>query len=162
MLAAVAVYSAMSGMWGVAVTDAMQFVVAMLGCIIFAWVAIAHAGGISAVQATIARQFDGNQAFAFFPSFTSANPWLPFHIFLFMLTMQWWATWYPGAEPGGGGYVVQRMAACIDERHSVLATLWYQLAHYCLRPWPWILVAFAALHCIAPRTAYAIPGRRKL
>jgi Na+/proline symporter len=70
---------------------------------------------------------------------------LPLHIFLFMLTMQWWATWYPGAEPGGGGYIVQRMAACRNERHSVLATLWYQFAHYGLRPWPWIMVAFAAL-----------------
>jgi solute:Na+ symporter, SSS family len=145
MLAAVAIYSALSGMWGVAITDAIQFVIAMGGCIVFAGVAVHHAGGISVLRSTIETQFGGDQAFAFFPSFTAENPWLPLHIFLFMLTMQWWATWYPGAEPGGGGYVVQRMAACIDERHSILATLWYQLAHYCLRPWPWVLVAFAAL-----------------
>ena len=67
------------------------------------------------------------------------------HIFLIMLTMQWWATWYPGAEPGGGGYVVQRMASCKDERHSVFATLWFQVAHYCVRPWPWIMISFVAL-----------------
>ena len=59
--------------------------------------------------------------------------------------MQWWATWYPGAEPGGGGYVVQRMAACKDEKNAVLATLWYQIAHYCVRPWPWIMISFVAL-----------------
>lgn len=145
MLVTVAIYSSMSGMWGVAVTDAMQFVIAMGGCIVFSVVAIHAAGGIDQVQQSITAQFGSAEAFAFFPSFSVEQPWLPFHIFLFMLTMQWWATWYPGAEPGGGGYVVQRMAACIDERHSILATLWYQLAHYCLRPWPWILVAFAAL-----------------
>ena len=70
---------------------------------------------------------------------------MPLHIFLIFLFVQWWATWYPGAEPGGGGYVVQRMASCKDERHAVWATLWYQIAHYCIRPWPWLLVAFAAL-----------------
>jgi len=61
-----------------------------------------------------------------------------------LVLTQWWATWYPGAEPGGGGYIVQRMASCRDERHAVKATLLFQLAHYCLRPWPWILVALAA------------------
>ena len=56
------------------------------------------------------------------------------------LFVQWWATWYPGAEPGGGGYIVQRMASCKDERHSLLATLWFQVAHYCVRPWPWLII----------------------
>ena len=59
--------------------------------------------------------------------------------------MQWWAAWYPGAEPGGGGYVAQRILAAKDERHGLLATLWFQIAHYALRPWPWILVGFVAL-----------------
>jgi len=145
MLAAVALYSVLSGMWGVAITDAIQFVIAMAGCIVFAFVAVRAAGGVDQLQANIETQFGGGQAFAFFPSFSVEHPWLPLHIFVFMLSMQWWATWYPGAEPGGGGYVVQRMAACRDERHSVLATLWYQFAHYGLRPWPWIMVAFAAL-----------------
>jgi solute:Na+ symporter, SSS family len=61
------------------------------------------------------------------------------------LSVQWWATWYPGAEPGGGGYVAQRILAAKDERHGLLATLWFQIAHYALRPWPWILVGFVAL-----------------
>lgn len=145
MLAGVALYSVMSGMWGVAVTDAIQFVIAIIGCTVFAFVAVQFVGGASALKANIETQFGDSGAFAFFPSFTADDPWLPVHIFLFMLAMQWWATWYPGAEPGGGGYIVQRMAACKNERHSVLATLWYQFAHYGLRPWPWIMVAFAAL-----------------
>ncbi len=159
MLAAVAVYSVLSGMWGVAITDAIQFVVAMVGCTIFAFVAVQAAGGVEHLRSNIEMQFGDEQAFAFLPSFSVENPWLPLHIFLFMLTMQWWATWYPGAEPGGGGYVVQRMAACRDERHSVLATLWYQFAHYGLRPWPWIMVAFAAL-ALHPelRTSYLADG----
>ncbi len=145
MLAAVALYSVLSGMWGVAITDAIQFVVAMAGCTVFAVVAVNAAGGVEQLRANIENQFGDGQAFHFFPSFSTEHPWLPLHIFIFMLGMQWWATWYPGAEPGGGGYIVQRMAACRNERHSVLATLWYQFAHYGLRPWPWILVAFAAL-----------------
>jgi solute:Na+ symporter, SSS family len=145
MLAMVAIYCVMSGMWGVAITDVIQFIVAMLGCIIFAVIAVKSVGGVTELHARVSQQFGDSQAFAFFPSFSSEHPWLPLHIFLFMLTMQWWATWYPGAEPGGGGYVVQRMASCRNERHSVLATLWYQFAHYGLRPWPWVLVAFAAL-----------------
>ncbi len=145
MLVMVGVYCVFSGMWGVAITDVMQFVVAMFGCILFAAIAVQAVGGIDDMVQRVETQFGGNQAFSFFPDFTSSDPWLPLHLFLFMLTMQWWATWYPGAEPGGGGYVVQRMAACRDERQSMLATLWYQFAHYGLRPWPWILVAFAAL-----------------
>lgn len=145
MLAAVALYSVLSGMWGVAITDVIQFVIAIVGCTIFAVVAVQHVGGANELRQNIESQFGDAGAFSFFPSFSAEHPWLPLHIFLFMLTMQWWATWYPGAEPGGGGYIVQRMAACRNERHSVLATLWYQFAHYGLRPWPWIMVAFAAL-----------------
>ena len=59
--------------------------------------------------------------------------------------VQWWASWYPGAEPGGGGYIAQRMMSAKDEQHSLLATLWFQVAHYCVRPWPWIIVGLASL-----------------
>jgi len=141
----VGVYSTISGMWGVALTDAFQFVLAMIGCILLAFVAVQHVGGVGDVQTRVAEQFGGTQAFDFVPRFTGDNPWMPLHAFLIMALVQWWATWYPGSEPGGGGYVVQRMAACRDERHSLLATLWYQVAYYCLRPWPWIMVGFAAL-----------------
>ena len=145
-LAIVGVYCTLSGMWGVALTDFFQFFLAMLGCILLAVVAVKHVGGVAALQEQVGKNFgDSQQAFAFIPDFSGDNAWIPVHVFLIMLLMQWWATWFPGAEPGGGGYIVQRMAACKDERHSLLATLWFQLAHYCVRPWPWLLVAFVAL-----------------
>jgi Na+/proline symporter len=146
MLAVTGVYCVLSGMWGVAVTDVVQFVLAMAGCIALAAVAVQHVGGVDALQAKVtANLHDGGQAFGFLPDFGAVDPWMPIGVFLVMVFGQWWATWYPGNEPGGGGYIVQRMAACKDERHAVKATLLFQLAHYCLRPWPWILVAFAAL-----------------
>lgn len=146
-LVLVGIYGMMSGMWGVAVTDALQFCLAMFGCIALAYLAIAHFGGAAQLEAKVIENFGegGTAAFDLVPDFTGDNAWLPLHIFLLLLLVQWWATWYPGAEPGGGGYVVQRMAACKDERHSMLATLWFQIAHYCLRPWPWLIVALAAL-----------------
>lgn len=251
MMLVVGVYCTLSGMWGVAIADVLQFCLAMGGCIWLAVVAVNHVGGIEKLQASVEKNFGDRQAFNYLPSFgsistaaadglmqpmdapsdqnTSASvfeaersiksaneflasqglgaavngaiegritklndalaalpegarskgfwnsgtsgeegnpyndvesetgllnssieratpgPWLVLHVFLIMLTMQWWATWYPGAEPGGGGYVVQRMASCKDETHSMLATLWYQIAHYCVRPWPWIMISFVAL-----------------
>lgn len=145
-LAVVGVYCTLSGLWGVAITDVVQFLTAMVGCVLLAVVAVRHVGGMEALREQVTTNFgNGEQAFSFFPAFSAEDPWMPLHIFLIYLTVQWWATWYPGAEPGGGGYVVQRMAACKDERHTLMATLWYQIAHYCLRPWPWLLVAFVAL-----------------
>ena len=146
-LALVGIYGTLSGMWGVAVADAMQFCLAMFGCIALAWLAIAHFGGPSQLESKVIENFGpgGAAAFDLIPDFSGQNAWLPVHVFLLLLLVQWWATWYPGAEPGGGGYVVQRMAACKDERHALLATLWFQIAHYCVRPWPWLIVALAAL-----------------
>lgn len=159
MLVITGVYAVISGMWGVAITDVIQFVLAMGGCVALAVVAVGHVGGIEALQATVTAQVDGGeQAFGFFPDFTAEKPWMPIGVFLTLLLSQWWATWYPGAEPGGGGYIVQRMAACKDERHAVKATLWFQIAHYCLRPWPWILVAFAALAMHPELRTAAAPG----
>src|SRR5438105_7542881 len=80
---------------------------------------------------------------SFVPDVGSA--WMPMLIFFVYIAVNWWATWYPGAEPGGGGYVAQRMLSAKDERHSLLATLWFNVAHYAIRPWPWILVALASL-----------------
>ncbi|TWT51125.1 Sodium/glucose cotransporter [Rubripirellula amarantea] len=146
-LALVGVYGMMSGMWGVAVADALQFCLAMFGCAALAWLAIGHFGGARELEARVVENFGegGTAAFDLIPDFTGENAWMPVHVFLLLLLVQWWATWYPGAEPGGGGYVVQRMASCKDERHSLLATLWFQIAHYCVRPWPWLIVALAAL-----------------
>ncbi|MCA9191963.1 MAG: Na+:solute symporter [Planctomycetales bacterium] len=160
MLLMVGIYSTLSGMWGVAITDVIQFIVAMLGCIWLASVAVSQIGGMQSLEQRVLENFGegGSGAFAFIPSFTSQNTWMPMHVFLIMCGMQWWATWYPGAEPGGGGYVVQRMASAQDERHSVLATLWFQIAHYCLRPWPWLLVAFAALAMYPELRSLEDPG----
>ncbi|ASQ90312.1 sodium:proline symporter [Prosthecochloris sp. GSB1] len=143
-------YSSLSGLWGITVTDAVQFVISMTGCVILAVLAlqapeITAAGGIT--NALPAWMFD------FFPSITS-NPSgngaagtfeLTFASFAAFAFIQWWASWYPGAEPGGGGYIAQRMMSAKDEKHSFLATLWFIVAHYCLRPWPWIIVGLASL-----------------
>ncbi|MDO8348878.1 MAG: sodium:solute symporter family protein, partial [Planctomycetota bacterium] len=146
MLAVTGVYATLSGMWGVAITDVIQFVLAMAGCIALAVVAVAHVGGTDALQERVTAAFGGQgDPLAFVPDFSGDGAVMPLGVFLVMVLSQWWATWYPGAEPGGGGYIVQRMASCKDENHAQKATLLFQLAHYCLRPWPWILVAFAAL-----------------
>ncbi|MBL9075961.1 MAG: Na+:solute symporter [Planctomycetes bacterium] len=145
MLAITGAYSVVSGMWGVAITDVVQFVLAMVGCTALAVVAVDAVGGTDALQQKVAASFGSTQAFGYLPDFGAVDPWMPVGVFVALVLGQWWASWYPGNEPGGGGYIVQRMASCRDERHAVKATLFFQLAHYCLRPWPWILVAFAAL-----------------
>jgi len=85
----------------------------------------------------------GNWLFGVIPPLDA--PWLPVTTLVVWLSVQWWAAWYPGQEPGGGGYVVQRILSAKDERHGLLATLWFTIAHYALRPWPWILVGFVGL-----------------
>lgn len=145
LLGGTGVYSVMSGMWGVAVADIVQFVLAMIGCTIFAIIAVDHVGGTDALREKVTANFGSDDAFNFIPDFTVEDPWMPVGVFVALVLSQWWASWYPGAEPGGGGYIVQRMASCRDERHAVKATLFFQIVHYCIRPWPWILVAFAAL-----------------
>jgi SSS family solute:Na+ symporter len=144
-----AIYSGMSGLWGVSITDAVQFVIAMAGCIILAVLAVnspqvTAAGGLK--QALPGWMFD------FFPSFSATVNTsqtgayaLPFTAFAAMAFVQWWSSWYPGAEPGGGGYIAQRMMSAKDEKHSLLATLWFTIAHYCVRPWPWIVVGLVSL-----------------
>ncbi len=147
LLVAVGAYCTLSGMWGVAFTDVIQFCLAMVGCIWLAVVAVNEVGGIEKLQDGFVANFgeNGAEALNFLPNVFVADPWMPAYILIILLTVNWWATWFPGAEPGGGGYVVQRMASCRSERDSVLATLWYQIAHYCLRPWPWLMIALVAL-----------------
>jgi len=143
----VAIYSALSGLWGVVVTDAVQFIIAMTGCIILAVVVVSspQVGGINGMKEKL-PEF----VFNFFPTLTSEISIggalsLTVASFLAYIGIQWWASWYPGAEPGGGGYVAQRMMSAKDEKHSLFATLFFQIAHYALRPWPWILIGLAAL-----------------
>jgi solute:Na+ symporter, SSS family len=139
-----ACYTIFSGLWGVVVTDTFQFVVKMFGVIALAVVAVDSVGGLDEMVRQSSAHFGSYQAaFGVLPPAGSA--WLPVSTLVVFLSVQWWATWYPGAEPGGGGYVAQRILAAKDERHGLLATLWFQIAHYALRPWPWILVGFVAL-----------------
>jgi Na+/proline symporter len=139
------VYSSISGLKGIAVTDAVQFIIAMTGCIILA-VIVLNSGDIGGV--TGLKQKLPEHAFSFFPSLTGATAGKQFALtlttFLTYVGVLWWSSWYPGAEPGGGGYVAQRMMAAKDEKNSMFATLFFQIAHYCLRPWPWIIVALCA------------------
>jgi solute:Na+ symporter, SSS family len=139
-----ALYSVFSGLWGVIVTDAFQFVVAMGGTILLAVLAVESVGGLGALVEKSAAHFGSAEAaFGVLPPVDQA--WLPLSTLLIFLGVQWWAAWYPGQEPGGGGYVVQRILSARDERHGLLATLWFTIAHYALRPWPWILVGFVGL-----------------
>jgi SSS family solute:Na+ symporter len=139
-----AVYSVFSGLWGVIVTDAFQFVVAMGGTILLAVLAVDSVGGLTTLTEKSAAHFgSADAAFGVLPPIDQA--WLPLSTLLIFLGVQWWAAWYPGQEPGGGGYVVQRILSAKDERHGLLATLWFTIAHYALRPWPWILVGFVGL-----------------
>jgi len=139
--------STIAGLWGVLVTDLFQFVLKMGMVIVLACFAVKAVGGLDALQAKLqaldaARGGQGS-VLAFLPDVGSA--WMPMIAFCVYLGVTWWATWYPGSEPGGGGFVAQRMLCAKDERHSLLATLWFSIAHYALRPWPWILTALASL-----------------
>jgi solute:Na+ symporter, SSS family len=139
-----ALYSVFSGLWGVIVTDAFQFVVAMGGTILLAVLAVNSVGGLGILTEKAAAHFgSADAAFGVLPPLDQA--WLPLSTLLIFLGVQWWAAWYPGQEPGGGGYVVQRILSAKNERHGLLATLWFTIAHYALRPWPWILVGFVGL-----------------
>jgi Na+/proline symporter len=159
LFAIVGIYSTLAGLWGVVVTDFFQFVLAMAGCTVLAFVGVRHIGGLEALRERIVEgHAGGEQILRFLPDFGAADPWMPLDLFLILLFVQWWASWYPGAEPGGGGSTVQRMASCRDERHSVLATLWYQVGNYCLRPWPWLLVALVALAMYPDLASLNDPG----
>ena len=135
------VYSATSGLWGVVVTDLLLFVIAMVGSIAAAYYALAQpeVGGLAGLVSNPAL----TDKLALLPDFSDWRVAVP--VIVVPLAVQWWATWYPGAEPGGGGYVAQRMLAARDEKESMRATLWFNIAHYALRPWPWILVALASI-----------------
>lgn len=143
----VAAYSAISGLWGVVITDAFQFFIAMFGCIVLAIIVVnsPQVGGIAGLKQNLPEH-----VFNFFPTISdipSAAGTLAMSAFSFLayIGIIWWASWYPGSEPGGGGYVAQRMMSAKDEKHSLFATLFFQIAHYAIRPWPWILVGLASL-----------------
>jgi SSS family solute:Na+ symporter len=136
-------YSTISGLWGVVVTDFFQFILAMTGCIALAVFALGAVGGMSGLLATLHTRFPDDAPLRVMPSLDSA--WMPALTFFVYLAVNWWASWYPGAEPGGGGYVAQRIMSAKNERHALLAALWFNIAHYAVRPWPWIIVALVSM-----------------
>lgn len=149
-------YASLSGLLGVAFTDTFQFIVAMTGTIILAYLVLdaPEVGGMENISAKLPAYY-----FDFFPHFESGTV-SSFHVFsvsigafLAFVTVQWWASWYPGAEPGGGGYIAQRMMSVKTEKDALKATLFFQVAHYVIRPWPWIIVALAAVTLYAPEYA---------
>jgi SSS family solute:Na+ symporter len=142
-LALTLAYNAISGLWAVLWTDLLQFILKMSMVVLLAYFAVHAVGGMGEL-ATQVRAFDaihGRDTLAFIPS--TASPF--FLSVLVLLSLNWWASWYPGAEPGGGGYIAQRIFSAKDEKNSIGATLWFNIAHYALRPWPWILTALVAL-----------------
>ncbi|MFY7671552.1 sodium:solute symporter family protein [Tenacibaculum sp. MEBiC06402] len=137
----VVIYSSLGGLKGVLLTDFVQFIIAMIGSV---WatiyiVNIPEIGGIDTLlsQSTVSSKLN------ILPDFSDTDSLIT--LFIIPFAVQWWSTWYPGAEPGGGGYIAQRMLAAKDEKNATWATLFFNFAHYALRPWPWIVVGLASL-----------------
>ncbi|HJS99453.1 MAG TPA: sodium:solute symporter family protein, partial [Terriglobales bacterium] len=167
-------YVSLGGLWGVLWTDLFQFVLKMAIVIAVAYYAVDAVGGLGPLVSTLHHLrttastpggAPAGNALSFFPDFsrplTSQTLWLlPGLTFVVYLAVQWWAFWYPGAEPGGGGYIAQRIFSAKDERHGLLSVLWFNIAHYAIRPWPWIIAALAAIvlypHLEHPETGYML------
>ena len=140
----VVMYAALGGIKGVVWADFFQYGIAMFGAVYAAYVAVSQPeiveiGGLSG----LINDPRIEDKISFFPDFSDPTVWVP--LLLIPLAVQWWAVWYPGAEPGGGGYIAQRMLSAKNEKNAVGATLFFNFAHYALRPWPWIIVALASL-----------------
>jgi SSS family solute:Na+ symporter len=140
------VFAAVTGLWGVLVIDMIQFFVKMTAVIAAAYFAVRAVGGMPALITKLSATPGpgGINFLSMLPNFKS-NWDLAIAIFIMPLAVQWWAVWYPGAEPGGGSYIAQRMLASKSEKDSLGAVLFFNIAHYVLRPWPWILVGLASI-----------------
>lgn len=139
--------STLSGLWGVLWTDMFQFFLKMSMVILLAVYAVSATGGMGTLVTKL-HEIDqsrdpSSSILSFVPDLNST--WMPMITFFVFIAVNWWASWYPGAEPGGGGYVAQRIFCAKNEKHSLLATLWFNIAHYALRPWPWVIVALVAV-----------------
>jgi Na+/proline symporter len=151
-----ALYTILAGYWGVASANGLQYLFEMGGAIVLAFVSVAAVGGIGALKDRLPAAHPAFSAagvrFGSTDAVISAWPlsadaaWaLPANTFATLLGVSWWASWYPGAEPGGGGYVAQNMLACKDERNSRAAALYFNVAHYAIRSWPWVVTALCSL-----------------
>src|SRR5690606_6194562 len=137
----VIIYSAFGGLKGVLLTDFVQFIIAMVGSI-WATIYIVNMPEIGGIENLLSTPAVAAKT-AMLPDFS--NPELLIPLLIVPLAVQWWSVWYPGAEPGGGGYIAQRMLAAKDEKHAIWATLFFNFAHYALRPWPWIIIGLASI-----------------
>ncbi len=148
------VYSVAAGLWAVLWTDLIQFIIKMTAVIILAIYAVSAVGGIQGIQVMRTKLIEhfGSETAALSVMPVSVTPtgihayaWMPLLALTVFLSVQWWAAWYPGAEPGGGGYIAQRIFSARTEKDGVLATLFFQVAHYAIRPWPWIVTGLATI-----------------
>jgi SSS family solute:Na+ symporter len=144
-------YAVAAGLWAVLWTDLIQFVIKMSAVIVLAIYSVKAVGGMDKLIAGVSQHFGSETAalsvlpVRVTPNGLEAYAWMPLLALAVFLSMQWWAAYYPGAEPGGGGYVAQRIFSAKTERDGVLATLFFQVAHYALRPWPWIVTGLATV-----------------
>jgi SSS family solute:Na+ symporter len=139
-------FAAVSGLWGVLVIDMIQFFIKMTAVIAAAYFAVKHVGGLGTMVSTLSAKAGphGLNYLSILPDFK--NNWdMALAIFIMPIAVQWWAVWYPGAEPGGGSYIAQRMLASKSEKDALGSVLFFNIAHYVLRPWPWILVALCSI-----------------
>lgn len=135
----IALYSSMGGIRGVILTDLVQFVLAMVGSIAFAWIAVEYVGGIDGLKAGLERHYDADRVLAFVPGAGAA--WLPIQLFLIYIAVQWWAQYFAD----GSGYLAQRLFTARSEADAEKGALWFVVANYGLRTWPWVLVGLVAL-----------------
>src|SRR5712672_3586805 len=144
-------YSAGAGMWAVLWTDLVQFVIKMSAVVVLAVYAVRAVGGMDKLNEGLTTHFGSADAalsvlpVKITPNGIEAYAWMPLLALAVFLSVQWWAAWYPGAEPGGGGYVAQRIFSAKTERDGVLATLFFNVAHYAIRPWPWIITGLCTI-----------------
>ncbi len=142
------IFAAHSGLWGVLVIDMVQFFIKMSAVIAAAYFAVTlpQVGGMSGLVEKLSNTPgpNGVHYLNMMPDFSS-NWELAVAVFIMPLAIQWWAVWYPGAEPGGGSYIAQRMLASKSEKDALAGTLFFNIAHYVLRPWPWILTGLASI-----------------
>ncbi|MCW7466508.1 sodium:solute symporter family protein [Leptospira levettii] len=134
------IYTAIAGLRGISYIDVFQFFLAWIGCILFAYFALQlpSIGGLENLKSQLPKD-----KILFFPNGDHGS--LPWDHFLILLTVLWWSSWYPGSEPGGGGYIAQRILATKNESAALKGSLWFVIAHYFVRPWPWILVALVSI-----------------
>jgi len=130
-------YTSIAGLTGISKIDVFQFFLAWGGCLFYAILVVGSFGGLSAISSRIPLE-----RLNFFPDFSRTEE---FWSAMILITFVWWSSWYPGSEPGGGGYIAQRILATPNEKNALLSSLWFVFLHYFVRPWPWILVALVAL-----------------